>query len=56
MMGAIPFSIAELTAVGTMANGSLNVLGGVGAFGTTAYSLTTIGATSVIDFSLTYSV
>ena len=56
MMGAIPFSIAEACAVGTMANGSLNVLGGVGAFGTTAYSLTTIAATSVIEFSLTYSV
>jgi hypothetical protein len=56
MMGAIPFSVAEASAVGTIANSSLNALGGIGAFGTTAYSLTTIGATSVIDFSLTYSV
>ena len=56
MMGAIPFSIAELTAVGTMTNDSINVIGGIGGFTTTVYSATTIGAVTVFDFSLTYSV
>jgi len=55
MITGIPFSIADLTAVGGIANSSLNAFGGMGAFGTTAYSLTTISATSVIDFSLTCS-
>jgi hypothetical protein len=50
------FTVGELTALGSMTNGSLNTFGGIGAFTTTAYSTTTIAATAAIDFSITYSV
>lgn len=56
MMTGLPFTVAELTAVGLITNDSLNTFGGVGVFATTAYSTTTIAANSVIDFSVTYSV
>ena len=56
MFTGIPFTIAELTATGTFTNDSINVIGGIGGFTTTVYSATTIGATTVFDFSLTFSV
>jgi hypothetical protein len=56
MMTGLPFTVGELTSVGVMTNNAINTLGGIGAFSTTAYSTTTIGATSAIDFSLVYSV
>jgi len=56
MMTGLPFTVAELTAIGLIGNDSLNTFGGVGAFTTTAYSTSTIAANSVIDFSITYSV
>lgn len=56
MMTGLPFTVAELTAVGLMTNDNLNTFGGVGAFTTTAYSTSTIAANTVIDFSITYSV
>jgi hypothetical protein len=56
MMTGLPFTVADLTAVGSMTNAALNTLGGVAAFTTTAYSTTTIAANAVIDFSITYSV
>jgi hypothetical protein len=56
MMTGLPFTVAELTAIGLIANDSLNTFGGVGAFTTTTYSTSTIAANSVIDFSITYSI
>jgi hypothetical protein len=56
MMTGLPFTVAELTAVGVMTNGNIDTFGGVGVFSTTAYSTTTIGATVAIDFNVTYSV
>jgi hypothetical protein len=56
MMTGLPFTVVELTAVGSMTNGLLNTFGGVAVFATTAYSTTTIAATVAIDFSVTYSV
>jgi hypothetical protein len=56
MMTGLPFTVAELTAVGAITNGSINAFGGIGAFTTTAYSTTTIAANVAIDFSITYSV
>ena len=56
MMTGLPFTVGELTSVGVATNNPINILGGIGAFTTTAYSATTIGATSAIDFSLVYSV
>jgi len=56
MFTNLPFTVAEVAAVGSMTNANINTLGGVGAFTTIAYSATTIAATTSIDFSLTYSV
>ena len=56
MMTGLPFTVADLSAVGSMTNAALSTLGGVAAFTTTAYSTTTIAANAVIDFSITYSV
>jgi hypothetical protein len=59
MMGNLPFTISEITAVGTITNGAVDVIGGVGAFtsgSNLAYSATTIAATASIDFSLIYSI
>ena len=56
MMTGLPFTVAELTVTGTFTNNAINVIGGIGAFTTTAYSATTIGATSAFDFNIVYSV
>jgi hypothetical protein len=56
MFTGLPFTIAELSITGTFTNSTINVIGGIGAFTTTAYSTTTVGATTTFDFNLTYSV
>jgi hypothetical protein len=56
MMTGLPFTIFEATALGSFTNGAITAFGGIGAFTTTAYSTTTIAATSDIDFSIVYTV
>ena len=56
MFQSLPFSAAEISPVGAMNNDNRNVFGGISAFGTSVYSVTTIAAGTRIDFSITYSV
>jgi hypothetical protein len=56
MFTGLPFTILENATTGTFTNGPVNVIGGIGAFGTQAYSSTTVAATSGFDFTLSYSV
>jgi hypothetical protein len=53
----LPFTVGDLTAVGSFVNGAINEFGGLGLFGTQAFSATTFGgANTDIDFSATYFV
>jgi len=56
MFTGLPFTILENAATGTFSNSALNVIGGIGAFGTQAYSTTTVGPTGGLDFSFSYTV
>jgi hypothetical protein len=56
MFTGLLFTVLENSAEGAFSNDALSVIGGVGAFGTQAYSTTTVGATTGIDFSLWYTV
>jgi hypothetical protein len=56
MFTGLPFTILENAATGTFSNTALDVIGGIGAFGTQAYSTTTVGPTTGLDFSFSYTV
>jgi len=56
MFTGLPFTVLENGATGTFTNGAINIIGGIGAFGTQAYSATTIAGTNGIDFTLAYTV
>ena len=56
MFTGLPFTVLENAATGTFSNSALNVIGGVGAFGTQGYSTTTVAATNGLDFTLSYTV
>jgi hypothetical protein len=56
MFTGLLFTVLENSSIGTFSNDALNVIGGVGAFGTQAYSTTSMSTTSGFDFSLSYTV
>ena len=56
MFTNLPFTVLEQATTGTFTNSAINAIGGIGAFTTTAYSATTIGATASFDFNFSYNV
>jgi hypothetical protein len=56
MFTGLPFTVLENGATSTFTNGAINIIGGLGAFFTQAYSATTVGATNAFDFTLSYTV
>jgi hypothetical protein len=56
MFTGLPFTVLENSSIGTFSNDALNVIGGAGAFGTQAYSTTSMSTSTGFDFSLSYTV